>query len=897
VTVYPPPTATCLVINAVQGVPVNVGPMVGAGGTGAPYTFSATGLPAGLTMSSAGVITGTPTVSGPFTYSVTVKDKDNNVGTVNCSVTVYPPPTATCLVINAVQNVAFSAGPMTGSGGTGGTYTFQKLSGPSWLNVSSTGIVSGTPTATGSFSYSVQVTDKNGHTGTINCSLTVYPPVTATCVTITAIRGVTITPLTMTATGGAGGPYTFSATGLPAGLTMSTSGTISGTPTVSGTFNYTITVKDKNGNAGTVNCSVTVSSPPVCAPTAIDLTGNTSTTGTSGNIRTFTASNGINVNASGWSRDKSTGAWSRAYLGSYPLGLGVTDSTESGIDPTHRVDNVGSQVNYVLFEFSSPVIVTRAYLDAIGADSDITVWVGTASNPFANHLTLSDSVISSFGSPEQNSTTLSTARWASFNGAFVSGNVLVIAASTTDWTKYDEFKITKIELNCPSTPEKPTASCVAINAIQGVAMTPVTLTGSGGAGAPYTFTVTGLPSGLTMSSSGTISGTPTVTGTFTYTVTVKDKNGVAGTLSCSLTVSVGPVCAPSTFDLTGNTATTGTIGNIRLFTASSGMKVKASGWSRDKSTGAWANAYLGSYPAGLGVTDTSESGADPTHKVDNIGSRVNYVQFEFSAPVIVNRAYLDAIGADSDISVWIGMKTDPFNNHLTLSDSLLSSQGTFEENLTSVSTARWADINSGNVQGNVVVIAALASDTTAEDEFKISKLETLCLTPGGYKTFTFTQGGWGAPPNGSNPGALLSTNFTKVYYGGYVTIGGTYKLTFTSASAIMNFLPQGGTAGKLTSNATNPAISSAGVLAGQVLALQLNVDFSNKGVLPAGLANLKVAYGPAAGLTVAQVLSSANAILGGDALPSGFTYSGVVDILDSINKAFDSGTINTGYLK
>ena len=130
-----------------------------------------------------------------------------------------------------------------------------------------------------------------------------------------------------------------------------------------------------------------------------------------------------------------------------------------------------------------------------------------------------------------------------------------------------------------------------------------------------------------------------------------------------------------------------------------------------------------------------------------------------------------------------------------------------------------------------------------------------------------------------------------------MAIGGTYKLTFTSASAIANFLPQGTTAGKLLSSATNPTTSAAGVLAGQVLALQLSVDFSNKGITPAGLANLKVVSGPAAGMTVAQVLSSANAILGGGALPYGMTYSDVTTIVDAINNNFDSGTINNGYLQ
>jgi len=162
---------------------------------------------------------------------------------------------------------------------------------------------------------------------------------------------------------------------------------------------------------------------------------------------------------------------------------------------------------------------------------------------------------------------------------------------------------------------------------------------------------------------------------------------------------------------------------------------------------------------------------------------------------------------------------------------------------------------------------------------------------------TYTQGGWGAPPHGNNPGAFLAANFANVYgTNGSVTIGGGYKLTFNSALAIQNFLPQGGTPGKLTANATNPTSSAAGVFAGQVLALQLAVDFSNKGYLPAGLANLKVVSGPMAGQTVAQVLAAANTALGGGSLPAGMTISDLNTVVDAINSNFDSGTSNNGYL-
>ncbi|MEO8368211.1 MAG: hypothetical protein ABI806_03355, partial [Candidatus Solibacter sp.] len=106
----------------------------------------------------------------------------------------------------------------------------------------------------------------------------------------------------------------------------------------------------------------------------------------------------------------------------------------------------------------------------------------------------------------------------------------------------------------------------------------------------------------------------------------------------------------------------------------------------------------------------------------------NYVMFEFSQPVVLNRAYLDAITTDSDITVWIGTKTTPFVNHNTLSDTLLTSLGYMEENLTASTTARWADVNSGNRTGNVIVIAALVSDTSAEDQFKLAKLDIACTT-------------------------------------------------------------------------------------------------------------------------------------------------------------------------
>ena len=157
---------------------------------------------------------------------------------------------------------------------------------------------------------------------------------------------------------------------------------------------------------------------------------------------------------------------------------------------------------------------------------------------------------------------------------------------------------------------------------------------------------------------------------------------------------------------------------------------------------------------------------------------------------------------------------------------------------------------------------------------------------------TFTQGGWGAKPTGTNPGSLLAARFAQVYPMG-VSIGGARKLTFTSAAAIEVFLPASGTASVLSSSAVNPKSSSAGVLAGQTLALQLSVDFSK-----AGITKKNLGYLVYQGRSVNDILSIANAVLGGNlgALPTGWSVATLNSVLDSLNRNFDNGTSNLGFL-
>jgi len=164
-----------------------------------------------------------------------------------------------------------------------------------------------------------------------------------------------------------------------------------------------------------------------------------------------------------------------------------------------------------------------------------------------------------------------------------------------------------------------------------------------------------------------------------------------------------------------------------------------------------------------------------------------------------------------------------------------------------------------------------------------SATESPLVLPKGFTGCTVTQGGWGAPAHGNNPGAFLNANFFPTYGNLGVSIGGNFTLRFVTADNVRAFLPQGGPPSFLNGSAVNPTTSSAGVFAGQVLALELNVDLEGLGGL--------ILTGTGTSLdnhTVAQVLALANIALGGGPLPAGFgSFSALNDLIDQLNMSFD----------
>ena len=164
---------------------------------------------------------------------------------------------------------------------------------------------------------------------------------------------------------------------------------------------------------------------------------------------------------------------------------------------------------------------------------------------------------------------------------------------------------------------------------------------------------------------------------------------------------------------------------------------------------------------------------------------------------------------------------------------------------------------------------------------------------------TQTPGGWGAPPEGNNPGAYLAANFESCF--GDLTVGCDYTITLTSPEAIEQFLPTGGKPGALKKDHLDPDRRTAGgTLAGHVVALALSVGFDacddDFSASETSLAGLVVADESSLcyGMTVQEVLSEAEDVLGGC---GSFTPAEIYECVSAINENFVDGQMDNGFLK
>jgi hypothetical protein len=289
-TVLPPPNppniTTTTLSSGTVGQPYSQ-PVQVTGGTGAlTWSISSGTLPSGLNLNPInGVILGTPTAAGTSLFTVQVADSGGLSDSQALSITINQPAPPPSPSITTTSLPAGTVGQpynqtLRATGGTGGlTWSIVAGNLPAGLELNqTTGVISGTPLVPASTSsFAVRVADAAGQDDTQALSITINLPAPPSITTTTLPGGTVGQPYnqTLQATGGIGA-LSWSFTGsLPAMLSFSPSGVISGTPTNAGTSNFTVTVRDTLNLSDTQALSITISAANL-APDVVTLSVNTS---------------------------------------------------------------------------------------------------------------------------------------------------------------------------------------------------------------------------------------------------------------------------------------------------------------------------------------------------------------------------------------------------------------------------------------------------------------------------------------------------------------------------------------------------------------------------------------------------------------------------------------------
>ncbi len=526
-TVFAAPTITAPA-NQVTTVGATVNIAVGSTCANTPCTYSAIGLPAGLSMVGA-TISGTPTTLGTSTSTATIRDNSGITATtapftwtVRAAPTISTPANQSTTVGVTVNVPVTSTCPNTPC-----TYTMNNP--PAGLSVNAgTGAIIGTATSTGATPSTITVRDAAGVTATSGTfTWTTYAAPTITTppnqtTTVGAAVNVTVASTCPNAT------CTYTLNNPPAGLTM-TGATITGTPTTSGPVTSTVTVSD---NAGVTATSGTFSWTVFAAPTITAPANQTTTVGVTVNVPfgsscpnmscTYSTSGlpaGLSLNAGSITgTPTATGTTTSTITVRDAAGVTVTSSpftwtvkaAPTLTSPGNQTTTVGAVVNVNLVSTcdNAPCTYSAAALPA-----------GLSLNPGTGAIT---------GTPTTVGVTNVTMTIRDAAGA--------TATATFTWTVYAAPTIT--------TPANQIATVgVAVNLAVVASCT----------NTPCTYSVTALPAGLTINAAtGAVTGSPTTIGTTSSIITVRDSSGI----TASTSAFTWTVKAPSTITSPGNQATT-----------------------------------------------------------------------------------------------------------------------------------------------------------------------------------------------------------------------------------------------------------------------------------------------------------------------------------------------------
>lgn len=541
-------------ISLYQGVPTSLTssigykPVSGKDGYGT-YTYTLTGgpssntLPTGLTFStSTGVITGTANttmVAPGNTFTVTVTDQTTPVNQTSSKnfIMIVTPPAALVLTNNEsgtrylTKGTATSFTPATASGGYG-TYTYSISPAiPSGLTFNTnTGLVSGTPTNynLSPVIYTVGVKDQANQTQNTTFTLVINTPLyykLSTTPTQSVTRGVSIITFAPLQVSGGAPSYTYTVTSgtLPTGLTLSSStGYLSGIPSASAAYTFTITATDQAGQTLSQSCTVTVSDP-VALTTTLNQT----------NTKTYI----INTAQAGFTPVSASGGYGTITFGISPtLPSGLTFLTSNGyIYGTATALKANSAYRVTASDGVSPPQTSYKdfYLQVLNPPLVATTSIASKSIVARTIITAFTPVVASGGTPPYTySSSLPAGLTISSTTGAITGNASSSQATTLTTVYISDvaggntsntFNLTITE------PALLTSNTSAADATIGVAYNRQIVVPSGGYG-NYTYSLTsGSLSGTGLSfntTTGYISGTPSaLKASSSYTIQVADTSG------------------------------------------------------------------------------------------------------------------------------------------------------------------------------------------------------------------------------------------------------------------------------------------------------------------------------------------------------------------------------------
>ena len=495
------------------------------GGT-SPYTFTATGLPSGLSISAGGAITGNPKTAGTTTPTITATDSTPGThltNKANLSITINPALAITTTSLpGGFANVAYSATVLATGGTSPSTFTATGL--PAGLSISTTGAITGSPTATGTTTAAITVTDSTTGTPltkTADLSITIKPALAISTTSLpTGFVGVAYNT-TVLATGGTS-PYTFTATGLPAGLSISAGGQITGSPTTAGTTTAAITATDStSGTAQTATANLSITINPALAITTtllplgfVNTAYSTTVTATGGTSPyTFTATGlpaGLSISTGG------------AITGS-PTTAGTTTAAITATDSTPGT-HLTKTANLSITISNLAIITTSLSSGVVAVPYSATVTAGGGTTPYTFTAT---------GLPAG----LSISTGGAITGTPTTAGTVTAAITVTDSTTGTPLTKTanlSITINPPLAISTTSLPLGTVNASYSA-----NVTATGGT-QPYNFSATGLPAGLSISSSGHINGTPTAVGMTSVSFTVTDNTNPIQTTNATLSITIAP---------------------------------------------------------------------------------------------------------------------------------------------------------------------------------------------------------------------------------------------------------------------------------------------------------------------------------------------------------------------